>query len=77
MKKGPETWEEFRILTSAPKNLDIGLDGTWLAPLAEEEDTNFPDEDNAQPEAGKQVQRFRVCSELELPQGMVCTMQGL
>uniref|UniRef100_A0A671FVQ1 Sodium channel protein n=1 Tax=Rhinolophus ferrumequinum TaxID=59479 RepID=A0A671FVQ1_RHIFE len=55
MKKGPETWEEFCKLTSAPKSLDIGLDGTWLAPLAEEEDTDFLDEDNAQPEAGKQA----------------------
>ncbi|XP_074168980.1 sodium channel protein type 11 subunit alpha [Rhinolophus sinicus] len=55
MKKGPETWEEFRILTSAPNNLDIGLDRTWLAPLAEEEDTDFFDEDNAQPKAGKQA----------------------
>lgn len=60
VKKGPETWEEFSVLTSAPKTLNIGHDRTWLAPLAEEEDDiESPEEDNAQPvtqpEARKQV----------------------
>ncbi|KAM5233412.1 sodium channel protein type 11 subunit alpha isoform 2-T4 [Hipposideros larvatus] len=55
MKKGPETWEELGVSTSAPKTLDVGLDGTWLAPLAEEEDIESPEEDIVQPEAGKQA----------------------
>ncbi|XP_006910851.1 sodium channel protein type 11 subunit alpha [Pteropus alecto] len=60
VKKGPETWEEFSVLTSAPKTLVVGHDWTWLAPLAEEEDDiESPEEDNAQPvtqpEAGKQA----------------------
>uniref|UniRef100_A0A8C3YVW1 Sodium channel protein n=1 Tax=Catagonus wagneri TaxID=51154 RepID=A0A8C3YVW1_9CETA len=38
MKKGPEPWEEFCVLTSAPRTLSVGHDRTWLAPLAEEED---------------------------------------
>ncbi|XP_066100522.1 sodium channel protein type 11 subunit alpha [Saccopteryx bilineata] len=58
IKKCPETCVEFSVLTSAPKPLSVGHDGTWLAPLAEEEDdTQFSDEDNSppatQPEAGK------------------------
>ncbi|XP_036726303.1 sodium channel protein type 11 subunit alpha isoform X1 [Balaenoptera musculus] len=61
MRKGPETWEEFGVLTSAPKTLSVGHDRTWLAPLAEEEDdAESPGEDKAQPvtqpEAGKQCQ---------------------
>lgn len=60
MRKGPETWEEFGVLTSAPKTLSVGHDRTWLAPLAEEEDdAESPGEDKTQPitqpEAGKQV----------------------
>nr|XP_001916634.3 sodium channel protein type 11 subunit alpha [Equus caballus] len=61
MKKGPDTWEEFGILISAPKTLSVEYDRTWLAPLAEEEDDDVecPDENNAQPftqpEAGKQA----------------------
>ncbi|XP_036075629.1 sodium channel protein type 11 subunit alpha isoform X2 [Rousettus aegyptiacus] len=63
VKKGPETWEEFSVLTSAPKTLSIGHDRTWLAPLAEEEDDiESPEEDNAQPvtqpEARKQAQEL-------------------
>lgn len=60
MKKGPEIWEEFGVLTSVPMTLH---DRTWLAPLAEEEDdAESLGEDKgqaaAQPEAGKQVCRF-------------------
>ncbi|XP_054451476.1 sodium channel protein type 11 subunit alpha [Pteronotus mesoamericanus] len=60
IKKGPETWEEFGVLTSAPRPLSVGHAQTLLAPLAEEEDDDeFLDEENAQtvtqPEAGKQV----------------------
>uniref|UniRef100_A0A8B9X1W7 Sodium channel protein n=1 Tax=Bos mutus grunniens TaxID=30521 RepID=A0A8B9X1W7_BOSMU len=57
MRKGPEIWEEFGVLTSVPMALH---DRTWLAPLAEEEDdAEPPGEDKAQavtqPEAGKQA----------------------
>uniref|UniRef100_E1BHM6 Sodium channel protein n=1 Tax=Bos taurus TaxID=9913 RepID=E1BHM6_BOVIN len=57
MRKGPEIWEEFGVLTSVPMAL---YDRTWLAPLAEEEDdAEPPGEDKAQavtqPEAGKQA----------------------
>ncbi|KAB1264315.1 Sodium channel protein type 11 subunit alpha [Camelus dromedarius] len=60
IKRGPETQEEFGVLTYAPKTLSIGHDRTWLAPLAEEEDNaESPDEDKTQcvtqPEAGKQA----------------------
>lgn len=78
MRKGPEIWEEFGILTSVPMALH---DRTWLAPLAEEEDdAEPPGEDKAQavtqPEAGKQVRRFihRLTDrlKLELPWGTGC-----
>lgn len=82
MKKGPDTWEEFGILISAPKTLSVEYGRTWLAPLAEEEDDDVecPDENNAQPltqpEAGNQVRRFtdRLSShaELELSWGTGC-----
>uniref|UniRef100_A0AC11EIG0 Sodium voltage-gated channel alpha subunit 11 n=1 Tax=Ovis aries TaxID=9940 RepID=A0AC11EIG0_SHEEP len=57
MKKGPEIWEEFGVLTSVPMTLH---DRTWLAPLAEEEDdAESLGEDKGQaatqPEAGKQA----------------------
>uniref|UniRef100_A0A8B9X594 Sodium channel protein n=1 Tax=Bos mutus grunniens TaxID=30521 RepID=A0A8B9X594_BOSMU len=62
MRKGPEIWEEFGVLTSVPMALH---DRTWLAPLAEEEDdAEPPGEDKAQavtqPEAGKQCQASEV-----------------
>ena len=78
MRKGPEIWEEFGVLTSVPMALH---DRTWLAPLAEEEDdAEPPGEDKAQavtqPEAGKQVRRFihRLTDrlKLELPWGTGC-----
>uniref|UniRef100_A0A8C6FWT1 Sodium channel protein n=1 Tax=Moschus moschiferus TaxID=68415 RepID=A0A8C6FWT1_MOSMO len=54
MRKGPEIWEEFGVLTSVPMTLH---DRTWLAPLAEEEDDAGEDKAQAvtQPEAGKQA----------------------
>ncbi|KAI4532140.1 hypothetical protein MG293_017405 [Ovis ammon polii] len=62
MKKGPEIWEEFGVLTSVPMTLH---DRTWLAPLAEEEDdAESLGEDKGQaatqPEAGKQCQASEV-----------------
>ncbi|XP_037004239.2 sodium channel protein type 11 subunit alpha [Artibeus jamaicensis] len=64
MKKGLATWEEFSVLTSAPKPLNVDHAQTWLAPLAEEEDDDeFLDEYNAQPvtqpEARKEVYELR------------------
>ncbi|XP_008590935.1 PREDICTED: sodium channel protein type 11 subunit alpha, partial [Galeopterus variegatus] len=58
MKRGPETQEEFGVLSSAPKALGIRHDRTWLAPLAEEEDdVEFPGEDNAQPTTQPEAKR--------------------
>ncbi|XP_060983795.1 sodium channel protein type 11 subunit alpha [Dama dama] len=62
IRKGPEIWEEFGVLTSVPMTLH---ERTWLAPLAEEEDdAESPGEDKAQavtqPEAGKQCQASEV-----------------
>ena len=85
VKKGPETWEEFSVLTSAPKPLNVEHAQTRLAPLAEEEDDDeFLEADNAQPvtqpEAGKEVGRLACglngCTELELPWDTGCTRQG-
>ena len=63
VKRGSETWEEFGVVTSAPKTLSVEHDRTWLAPLAEEEDDfESSGKINAQciapPEAGKQVRSF-------------------
>lgn len=60
MKQGSETWGRFGALASAPKTVSVERDGTWLAPLAEEEDDcDSPGAHRAlraaQPEAGKQV----------------------
>uniref|UniRef100_A0ABI7WVX2 Sodium channel protein n=1 Tax=Felis catus TaxID=9685 RepID=A0ABI7WVX2_FELCA len=60
VKRGSETWEEFGVVTSAPKTLSVEHDRTWLAPLAEEEDDfESSGKINAQcvapPEAGKQA----------------------
>lgn len=56
MSNGPETRGGFGGLPLA-----VAQDGTLLAPLAEEEDVEFSDEDNAhavmQPGAAKQVWR--------------------
>ncbi|MBZ3883326.1 Sodium channel protein type 11 subunit alpha [Sciurus carolinensis] len=47
MKRKSEAREEFGVLNSAQKALSIGHDGTWLAPLAEEEDDDEdPDANN-------------------------------
>ncbi|XP_047731112.1 sodium channel protein type 11 subunit alpha [Prionailurus viverrinus] len=60
VKRGSETWEEFGVVTSAPKTLSVEHDRTWLAPLAEEED-DFESSGKinpqcvAPPEAGKQA----------------------
>lgn len=60
IKKGPETWEEFCVLSSAPRTSSVGNDWTWLAPLAEEEDDveslcEHMAHPVIQPEAGQQV----------------------
>uniref|UniRef100_A0A8D2DS21 Sodium channel protein n=1 Tax=Sciurus vulgaris TaxID=55149 RepID=A0A8D2DS21_SCIVU len=59
MKRKSEAREEFGVLNSAQKALSIGHDGTWLAPLAEEEDDDeYPGANNVpsitQPEAERQ-----------------------
>uniref|UniRef100_I3LPL6 Sodium channel protein n=1 Tax=Sus scrofa TaxID=9823 RepID=I3LPL6_PIG len=60
IKKGPETWEEFCALSSAPRTSSVGNDWTWLAPLAEEEDDveslcEHMAHPVRQPEAGQQA----------------------
>lgn len=84
MKTGPETREEFSVLTSVPKPLNVDHVQTWLAPLAEEEDDDeFLDEDNAQPvtqpearkEVGRFIHRLHGCTEVELPRDPGCTRQ--
>ncbi|XP_058513015.1 sodium channel protein type 11 subunit alpha [Ochotona princeps] len=47
-KVGPETQETCGVPFSGPRTLSIGHDGTWLAPLAEEEDAASLGEDNPQ-----------------------------